>query len=262
MALDLFGTRLDLSLGGAGAAHLERAISAAWNRCLAPTAAPSPSSVVEVVLDGDHGTVSAARDRGAVADTDEVRVMDWLSSRLTVEAITPRFGQLWMLHACAVADGTSGATVVLVAPSGTGKTTAAIALGRHFGYLTDETAAVCADGTMMPYPKPLSALINGERPKRQHSPDELGLLPTPPNPWLAAVALLDRSGTGGPSVTPVRTVEALPLLAEQTSALQRLPRPLHLVAGHLQRTGGLRRITYQEADDLTPVVSALLEGAS
>ena len=57
-------------------------------------------------------------------------------------------------------------------------------------------------------------------------------------------------------------MEALPALAEQTSALQLLDSPLHLVAGHLKRTGGLRRVTYREAADLVPVVADLMQTAS
>ena len=196
-----------------------------------------------------------------LAAPDDVTIMHWLSSHLTLEAIGARFGELWMLHACAVADPVTGATAVLVAPSGTGKTTAAVALGRHFGYLTDETAAICADGTLVPYPKPLSVLVDGRGPKGQHSPTELGLLAAPARPLLAAVALLDRTGTGAPRVEAVRTVAALPALAEQTSALQLHERPLHMVAEHLHRTGGLRRITYREADDLVAVVAELIGGA-
>ena len=59
----------------------------------------------------------------------------------------------------------------------------------------------------------------------------------------------------------LRTVEALPALAEQTSALQRHERPLHMVAEHLHRTGGLRRVSYREAEDLLPVVAQLIGGS-
>ena len=115
----------------------------------------------------------------------------------------------------------------------------------------------------MPYPKPLSVLVDGRGPKRQAvTRPSWASWRRPPAPWLAAIALLDRTGSGAPSVEAVRTVEALPALAEQTSALQLLDRPLHLVAGHLARTGGLRRITYREADDLVPVVADLIGGCA
>jgi len=259
--LDLLETRVDVAVGGGGAARLADAIANAWDRCLAGPDAPAAGTVVEVFVDDDEAAVGRARDQGMMADSDELRVMHWLSSHLTVAAISAHFGELWMLHACAVADRTTGATAVLVAASGTGKTTAAVALGRHFSYLTDETAAIRSDGTLLPYPKPLSVLVDGEGPKQQHSPSDLGLLAAPARPWLAAIALLDRNGSGAPRVDAVRTVEALPALAEQTSALQRHERPLHLVAEHLHRTGGLRRISYREAEDLVPVVAELVGGA-
>ncbi len=262
MALELLGARVDVAVGGGGATGLADAIATAWDRCLAGPGAPAAGTVVEVFVDGDEAAVGRARDRGMLADSDELRMMHWLSSKLTVAAISAHFGELWMLHACAVAEPTTGATAVLVAASGTGKTTAAVALGRHFGYVTDETAAIRLDGTLLPYPKPLSVLVDGQGPKQQQSPSDLGLLAAPAAPWLAAVALLDRDGSPSPKVDAVRTVEALPALAEQTSALQRHERPLHMVAEHLHRTGGLRRISYREAEDLVPVVAKLVAGTS
>src|SRR5690242_6668193 len=70
-----------------------------------------------------------------------------LSSALTLAVVERQAGRLWMLHAAALADPASGATVVLVAPSGTGKSTAARTLGRRWGYVTDETAGLAADGS-------------------------------------------------------------------------------------------------------------------
>jgi hypothetical protein len=261
VALDLLETRVDIAVSGAGAARLTAAITTAWDRCLSGSGAPAAGTVVEVFLDDDEAAVRRARDRGLLADSDELRMMHYLSPNLTVAAISAHYGEWWMLHACAVADPTTGATAVLVARSGTGKTTAAVALGRHFGYLSDETAAIRPDGTLVPYPKPLSVLVDGRGPKLQHSPSDLGLLAAPATPWLAAIALLDRNGSDTPRVEAVGTVDALPALAEQTSALQRHERPLHMVAEHLHRTGGLRRISYREAGDLVPVVAQLIGGA-
>ncbi|GAA2126919.1 hypothetical protein [Nocardioides bigeumensis] len=259
VSLSLLGTPVVVQVLGSGAEGLAAGVERAWRRCVAdapPGVEPHP---VTAVLDEDPGVVAAAQSEGHLAGSDELSILDWLSSRLTLEAIESRLGQLWMLHASAVADPATGSAIVLVAPSGTGKTTAARALGQHFGYLTDETAAIAADGTVLPYPKPLSVLVDGHRPKRQLSPDELGLLPTPTTARVAAVVLLDRRREPtAPEVTHVRTIEALPALAEQTSALKRLPRPLHLVAEHLHAVGGLRRLTYSDAEDLPPVVGELL----
>jgi len=266
----LLGTRVDVAVHGSGAGRLAASLARAWCFCRIPrggqwptgpgddSGIPGPAITVEAFLDADPAAVAGARASGMVADRDVEHLLDQLSTRLTVAAIGSRRGELWMLHACAVADPVSGASIALVGPSGTGKTTAALALGRHLAYLTDETAATTPVGAVIPYPKPLSVLVAGRRPKRQVSPRDLGLLPPAPAPRLAAIALLDRTGSRVPRVEVVRTVEALPALAAQSSGLQALARPLHVVAGLLERTGGLRRVTYREAGDLLPVVEGLL----
>ena len=262
VALELLGTNVEVRLSGSGALHLKESITRAWDRCLARDG-DSPEVVLSVTLDSVPAVDRTRDERTTVTGSDEIQLMDQLATRLNLEALKARVGELLLLHACAVAEPASGATVVLVAPSGTGKTTASIALGRRFGYLSDEIAAIRPDGTMLAYPKPLSVLVDGQRPKRQVSPGELGLLEAPPGPWLAAIALLDRTpGPGRPVVARVRTVEALPAVAAQSSSLHLLDKPLHLVAGMLQRTGGLRRITYNDADDLVPVVAALMRKVS
>lgn len=250
--LEALGLSVRLCCQGAEAALLAAAMRASWDRCLVP--AP-----------GDGADADPAIELTRTLDDPEGlrRVMDELSTRITQDALALRVGEWWLLHACALADPATGATVVLVAPSGTGKTTAARTLGRRWAYLTDETAAIDPEGRLTPYPKPLSLLVDGRRPKDQVSPSDLELLPAVPEPYLAAVALLDRDpGMDGVEVTDVRTVEGLPLLAEQTSSLHLLPQPLHLVAGMLARTGGLRRIRYAEASDLHDVVADLLGVAS
>ncbi len=196
IGLTLLETRIDLALSGRGAERLADLVTTAWERCLADPADRSPATVVELFLDGDEEAVARARERSMLADSDELRLMDTLSSHLTRTAIQARLGELWMLHACALAHPETGATVVLVGPSGSGKTTVAATLGRHFGYLSDETVAIRHDGTVLPYPKPLSVLVDGRGPKRQESPSDLGLLVAPSRPWLKAIALLDRTGSG------------------------------------------------------------------
>lgn len=105
----------------------------------------------------------------------------------------------------------------------------------------------------------MSLLVDGRRPKRQVSPDELDLLPAPDGARLVAVALLQRDPeVEGVRVEQVPTVEALPLLAEQTSSLHLLDRPLHTVAQMLRARGGARRLVYAEAADLAPVIASWL----
>ena len=262
--LELIGTRVDVMVAGSGTNALEKSIRTAWDRCLAPDSSTPSSREVEVVLDPDPRVTAAALARGILAGEDELRVMSALTSLLTRTAIESRHGALLMLHACAMADPVTGAAVVLVAPSGTGKTTAAVALGEELGYLTDETTAIHKSGAIVPYPKPLSVLVDGQPPKLQTSPTVLGLLTAPPTPHLAGIMLLNRLDHHPvtPTVELVPTLEALPALAEQSSALQLLPRPLHLIADLLDRTGGLRRITYREVGDTVPLILELVRGGA
>lgn len=127
---------------------------------------------------------------------------------------------------------------------------------------------------------------------RDPPPDDLGLLPAHPAPTVARVVLLAReegharpdradarpdraderpaSAEGRPAPKegrPVRveelgTLDAIAALVPETSALNRLPRPLHTVADLLDRTGPLLRLTYHEAADLAPVASKLIEEAT
>ena len=265
IAVDVMGRGVLLELSGSDAVALREQIETAWDRCLAlqdVDPAVEPDAVVEVVLDADADVVTEARGRGAVAATTELRVMDALTTRLVQEGLQLLVGDRWLLHACAVADVESGATVVLVAPSGTGKTTASRTLAQRWGYVTDETAVVERDGSITPFPKPLSLLVDGRRPKRQVSPTELGMQVGPEKPWLAAVGLLSRDPDAeGVRVEEVPMVEALAELAEQTSSLHLLEKPLHTVADLLSARGGLRRLVYAESADLEPVVEQWLAAA-
>lgn len=261
VVLVAMGLVMHLRPAGSRATELREELARAWS---AAAAAPDrrheePVLVLDVVLDDDPSVVATARAGGAVAGSELVPVMDEVSTRVTQRGLEKKVGSHWLLHACALADPETGATVVLVAPSGTGKTTAARTLGRHLGYLTDETAVISLDGTLESFAKPLSLLVDGRRPKRQVSPDELDLLPAPDGARLVAVALLQRDPeVEGVRVEQVPTVEALPLLAEQTSSLHLLDRPLHTVAQMLRARGGARRLVYAEAADLAPVIASWL----
>lgn len=189
-----------------------------------------------------------------------------LVHRMTAAAIDSGRGHVLMFHAAALASTATGATMVLAAPSGTGKTTATRVLGRHLGYVTDETAAVSADGSMVPFPKPLSALgTAGLRPKTQISPDEIGLLHPDAKPRLARIALLDRDRKGsltGAHWEPLTLHEALEVLVPQTSSLSFLDRGLVRLCEALDNCGGALRLRYAEAEQLLPLVLDLLDGAT
>ena len=226
------------------------ALEAAWSRC----GPPGPDS-----LGSKRRRLLRGREPWPLFHERLVHSM-------TAAAIDAGRGRLLMFHAAALASEATGATIVLVAPSGTGKTTATRFLARYLGYVTDETAAALPDGRMLPFPKPLSALgPSGLRPKTQISPDELGLLHPPANPRLARIALLDRDRTGslpGALVEKLTLREALEVLVPQTSSLSFLDRGLVRLCEALDSSGGAVRLRYAQAEHLLPVVLSLLDGAT
>jgi hypothetical protein len=195
-----------------------------------------------------------------VAGTSVELVLDRLVPTITVEAITRNAGRFLMLHACGLADLRTGATVALVAPSGTGKTTLARTLGQRFGYVSDETVAIRRDRSVVAYPKPLSVLGGPDATfKHQMPASVLGLQPRPANLRLIAVALLSRDpASSGVEVTEVSTVQALGDLTPQISFLAAMRTPLQRVAALLRETGGLRHVRYRDARDLEYLVTQLM----
>jgi energy-coupling factor transporter ATP-binding protein EcfA2 len=168
-----------------------------------------------------------------------------------------------MFHGCALADVDNGDTIVLFGPSGMGKTTLARTLGVDLAYLTDEAAGVDSVGQVVQYPKPLSILRTPDsRLKEQVSPGELGLLRHTEGPLtLRALVQLRRDSEhpGDPWVEPLHTVDALAEMVVQTSFSRRMEHPLQQLAALTRLVGGVRRVTYSEADQLRPVVASLLE---
>ncbi|MFB9312311.1 ATP-binding protein [Nocardioides plantarum] len=253
-------TRVRVEVRGTLAADLADDLRHAWSRCLVPYAGPADATVdatIRVVIDDDPAVVQRARAAGDLASTARDEVLDRLSPRVTIAAITHQAGRLLMLHACGLADPETGRTVALVAPSGTGKTTASRVLGRDLGYVSDETVAIRPDGSVATYPKPLSVVGDG-RFKDQVSLDDLRLRRAPERCHLAGVAILVRDGDRAGRVEHVETVDALARLAPESSSLAAMPRPLHQVAELLDRTGGLRVLHYAEAAQLRPMVTEML----
>ena len=188
-----------------------------------------------------------------------------LTTAITVAAITARKHDLLMLHAGAVADPVTGAVVAFIGRSGAGKTTAIIALARHFGYVTDETTAIQDDLVVVPYPKPLSVINPGpDHHKDQLSPDDLGLLDLPALPLkIVALLVLDRSDdhpADAPAVLePVELADVVPELVAQISFLSARERPLQRLQDLVHACGGLQRVSYREASSLHVVVRALFD---
>lgn len=195
--------------------------------------------------------------------TDIESALHHLSPAVTTAAIDTRAGQLVMLHAAALADPGTGRTAVLVAASGTGKTTASVTLGKKFAYLTDETSAITPDGVVLPYRKPLS-IIAGGHVKQQIAPSELGLLATERECRLAALLVIERDPQhqGEPIVEQLETVDAIAAIAPQSSYLPSMDKPLHRLAELIHLVGGARHVQYAESADLEPVITQFLAAQS
>lgn len=204
---------------------------------------------------------------------DPVRRDYALSSSVTFSAIRQAAGSGVMLHACGIAAD-SGQVAVLVAASGTGKTTAAARLcARDFGYVTDETVLIRPDLTVLPYPKPLSVVLEADDPhhKQQHGPDELRLR-TPPRTLRAdALLLLDRLDRDGrsddaphpdtvPALEPVGLIDAMMELIPHTSSLTALDRPLTALAKVITQVGGAQTLYYREIGETTDLIARALQG--
>ncbi|MCP3420913.1 hypothetical protein [Nocardioides pinisoli] len=206
-------------------------------------------------LTDDEPTTDAVQAAG----TDVENALHHLSPAVTTAAIDARAGQLVMLHAAALADTETGRTAVLVAASGTGKTTASLTLGKTFAYLTDETAAITRDGVVLQYRKPLS-IIDGSHVKKQIAPSALGLRSTDLDGRLAALLMIERDPghEGEPQVEKLDTVDAIAAIAPQSSYLPSMDKPLHRLAELVHLVGGARRVRYAESADLAAVLTRLL----
>ncbi|NLT26566.1 MAG: hypothetical protein GXX90_07955 [Microbacteriaceae bacterium] len=237
-------------LDEAQARELERV----WRRCgpvrVTPIDADAPRDAAVVI------------DRRALPALDERAFGEHLVGTATLAAIESRAGERLLLHGAALAEPSTGATIALVGPSGAGKTTATRELGRRLAYLTDETVSIGADLDVERFEKPLSRLVDGRRPKRQHAPDELGLRPGVDGARLAVIAVLarDPGAEGAPEARRLPIVEALAALAPQTSSLARLPRGLVRLCATIDACGGAVELRYAEASSLPPLVDELLAG--
>ncbi|WP_432560126.1 hypothetical protein [Granulicoccus sp. GXG6511] len=177
-----------------------------------------------------------------------------------MQSIQARAGEWLMFHAAGVSDD-AGAVVALIGPSGTGKSTAARTLCRDdFGYVTDETVAVQPDGTIVPFPKPLAVIPAGGGVKLELGPDELGLGTCPPALRLSGLVLLERQeGLTAPAVERLGLLEGIVAMVSDMSALPHVPSALARVATLADQCGGLHRIVYGDAGQLSVLVRQVLE---
>ncbi|WP_433955494.1 hypothetical protein [Janibacter indicus] len=251
---------LDLSALPAAAAAEMRA---RWRRCAALAADPTTlllddePHVLRVGLAGD-GT-------GATVVAGDLERLPYVLSReITRRGLTRLRGRVTLLHAAALADA-DGRAVVLVAPSGGGKSTATSVLGQRLGYVTDESVVLRGDGRIAPHPKPPSLVIDpAERwHKAEPSPDESGLGPTPPAPRIAALLTLARD----PAVTssriePVGLVDQLLAVLPETSSTWWLDDGLDRLARAVTAGGAPARLVYAEIDTCHELVAEHLAQAA
>lgn len=241
-------------------------MSSAWAWCIsteepqlpAVPPEPAPSSPFTASVTSTSTKHPRATFHLAAASFEELA--ENLTSRLTVAAIMANAGELTMLHACGVADPASGAVMALVAKSGTGKTTAASVLARTYGYVTDETVAIAWDGSVVPYPKPLSVKQEGGTPKRQASPDEFGLQPAPALPYIQSIVLLNRTEGArhtAPVLERVPLADAVLALVPESSSQAEVVDPLQSLCRLIESVGGVWQVIYSESADLPAALEPL-----
>ena len=183
-----------------------------------------------------------------------------VSGKLTQRLIETLIGARLLLHAAAI-DVHGIGTVLVTGPSGAGKTTATLHLGQHGTYLTDELSILNPSTfAITPYPKPLSLIqeqTESGRVKADVRPDEVGIreVASAEAPAPALFLLADRSAEAErATLEPVALLDALAIVAGQSSSIWRIEDPLGTTARLLDSVGGLHRATYPEASGLLEAI--------
>ncbi len=235
--VDAFGARWSFDTDALRAVDAER-LRVLWERCRVRGAGADDVGVEPfVVTDSDPYAVSRA---------------------ITLASLERRRGSAVLLHAAGLSRGERA--IALVGPSGAGKSTASRVLGQHFGYLTDETVAIEADGRVAPYPKPLSIITDPAAPwdKGEWSPDELGLRKASEPAYLTGLVVLERDPARTvPELVELPLIDALLAVIAQSSSLPVLDRPLHRLAEVASGSGGPYLLRYSEIGDCIDLLAAL-----
>lgn len=257
VAVTALGARVHVEVAGSQADGVATDLLRAWSRCDAQPVDEATGRTVRVLVDDDPATVEDASAHGLIAGSSGAVVSDQVARAVTLQVIDANDGDLLMLRAAAVADPGTGRCVVLVGASGSGRSTAARTLARHFGYVTDDTVALTADLDLLSYPRPVPY---DDRAPGLQSPDDLGLRRAPADLRPAAVLLLERHAEGHvpPVLTELPTAEAIAHLSGNASCLRSLDKPLHRLADLVEAVGAVHRVDYREADDLVAVAQELL----
>lgn len=266
LSLEILGKQFVVRWGRAVTWQQRVSMSSAWARCISspePLLPPVPLEPADGLPFTASVASSSIKHDGGTFHLDAAsfeELAENLTSRLTVAAILANAGEFTMLHACGVADPDTGAVVALVARSGTGKTTVSAVLAQTYGYVTDETVAIDWDGSVVPYPKPLSVKQGPGLPKRQLGPDELGLQRAPAKPFIQSIVLLNRvrgRGHRHPVLEPMPLADAVLALIPDSSSQGELEAPLQSLCHLIESVGGVLQVTYSEAADLPAALEPL-----
>lgn len=253
------GATVRVRFGGSRAEELDAEFRRIWSRCLLSEEAGAADVRADLFEPGQIRPSHS--DEARITDSEAAPLLQRLTQAITAKLVARQVGKLLLLHAGAVSNPTTGASLVFVAPGGTGKTTLTCLLGTRYGYLTDESVGITADGRILPYPKPLSIRDGSARHKRETSPDELGLLPAPPDPWVRQIVLLRRSRLASGRASELSLINAIASITPESSSLSKLDKGLHRLAGLIDATSPVQRWTYSEAEQMVTTARSLLEDA-
>lgn len=233
------GRRVGVNVSGSAARSFAASFEHAWKNLIDDT---GDEVDCEVTVHADDDSSLGLR-----------RALSAISSSITIALIESNLGRGHLFHSAALLDAHDNAAL-LIGPSGAGKTTAAIRLGRTTRYLTDETAFVDWDAHVVPYPKPLSVIVDGAAVKAQVAPEELGLeTPQTGRFPVTRLIVLNRQpcGSGGdPRCERLDLLAGLFALLPQVSRLSASPRPITALAGLIASIGGVERLSYVDIDDV------------
>ncbi len=230
------------------------AVAAAWSRCVSSTAPAEPPQVVDG-LDQERAMTEA-----------DLRV---LAVRLSHVAGAGLRGQGVLLSGFALADRTGGVTLVagLRTPE---VIDALLTLAREdFGYVSGDLIGVLDDGTVVPYPQPVtrsrSAVTPGEWTLR--GPDDLGLQPCAESLRLVGILVLEQAHEqeaepgSGAVVEPLDLMDALAIAAPLLRPDPTLERPLQRLCAVLAGAQRATRIVFTpESGDVAPTLRDALAG--